>query len=244
VPPGLIALVGLYGLLFDPQQVSEQIRGLSGILPAEAAEAMANQLGEVAGSDRTALGVGSLAAIFLALWSASAGMRTLMQALNVAYEEDETRGTLRFYGTAILLTFAAVLGAIVAIALVVAVPAALTLLGLGPVANTAAGVVTLLVLAGGMLLGLAVVYRYGPSRSKPRWQWVSWGAGFATVAWLIASALFSLYVANFGSYNKTYGSMGAVVILLTWFLLSSYMVLIGGELNAEMERQTAKGLPP
>jgi membrane protein len=248
VPPGLIALVSLYGLVFDPQQVTEQIRALSGILPAEAAEVMANQLGEVASSDRTALGVGSLAAIFLALWSASAGMRTLMQALNVAYEEDETRGTIRFYATALVLTLLAILGALIAIAVVVAVPTALELVGLGTLAKTAATIATLLVLAGGMLAGLAVVYRYGPSRSKPQWQWVTWGAVLATLTWILGSALFSLYVANFGSYNKTYGSMGAVVILLTWFLLTAYVILIGGELNAEMERQTAKdtteGSPP
>jgi membrane protein len=240
VPPGLIALVSIYGLVFDPQQVTEQIRALSGILPSEAADVMANQLGEVASSDRTALGVGSIVAILLALWSASAGMRTLMQALNVAYEEDETRGTIRFYATALVLTLLAILGALIAIAIVVAVPTALELVGLGMVAKTAATIATLLVLAGGMLLGLAVVYRYGPSRTEPQWRWVTWGAAIATLTWIIGSALFSLYVANFGSYNKTYGSMGAVVILLTWFLLTAYVILIGGELNAEMERQTAK----
>jgi membrane protein len=240
VPPGLIALVSIYGLVFDPQQVTEQIRALSGILPSEAADVMANQLGEVASSDRTALGVGSAVAILVALWSASAGMRTLMQALNVAYEEDETRGTIRFYATALVLTLLAILGALIAIAVVVAVPTALELVGLGAVAKIAATIATLLLLAGGMLVGLAVVYRYGPSRTEPQWRWVTWGAAIATLTWIIGSALFSLYVANFGSYNKTYGSMGAVVILLTWFLLTAYVILIGGELNAEMERQTAK----
>jgi len=122
VPPALIALVGLYGLLFDPQQVVEQIRSLGGILPAQATDLLAGQLGEVAGADRTALGVGSIAAILFALWSASAGMRTLMQALNVAYGEEERRGTIRFYATAIVLTLGAIAGAIVAGALVVVKP--------------------------------------------------------------------------------------------------------------------------
>jgi len=226
--------------VFDPQQVTEQIRALSGILPSEAADVMANQLGEVASSDRTALGVGSTVAILVALWSASAGMRTLMQALNVAYEEEETRGTIRFYATALALTLLAILGALIAIALVVAVPAAMQILGLGAFAKVAATVATLLVLAGGMLVGLAVVFRYGPSRTKPQWRWATPGALFATLMWIAGSALFSLYVANFASYNKTYGSMGAIVILLTWLLLTAYVILIGGELNAEMERQTAK----
>jgi membrane protein len=240
IPPGLIALVSLYGLVFDPQQVVDQIRALSGFLPEEAANVMATQLGEVAGSDRTALGVGSAVAILLAIWSASAGMRTLMQALNVAYEEEETRGTIRFYATALALTLLAIVGALVAIALVVAVPTAMQILGLGGFAKVAATVATLLALAGGMLVGLAVVFRYGPSRSKPRWRWATPGAIFATLMWIIGSALFSLYVANFSSYNETYGSMGAIVILLTWFLLTAYVILIGGELNAEMERQTAR----
>jgi membrane protein len=240
IPPALIALVSIYGLIFDPQQVVDQIRALSGFLPEEAANVMATQLGEVANSDRTALGVGSAAAILLALWSASAGMRTLMEALNVAYEEEETRGTIRFYATALLLTLLAIVGALLAIALVVAVPAAMQILGLGAFAKVAATVATLLVLAGGMLIGLAVVFRYGPSRTKAQWRWTTPGAVFATLAWIIGSALFSLYVANFADYNKTYGSMGAIVILLTWFLLTAYVMLIGGELNAEMERQTEK----
>jgi membrane protein len=240
IPPALIALVSLYGLMFDPQQVVDQIRALSGILPAEATDVLAGQLTDVASSDRTALGVGSAVAILVALWSSSSGMRTLMQALNVAYEEEETRGTIRFYATALVLTLLAIVGALVAIALVVAVPAAMQILGLGAFAKVAATVATLLILAGGMLAGLAVVFRYGPSRTKPKWRWSTPGAIFATLMWIIGSALFSLYVANFSSYNETYGSMGAIVILLTWLLLTAYVILIGGELNAEMERQTAR----
>lgn len=240
VPPALIALVGLYGLLFDPQQVVEQIRSLSGILPAQATEVLASQLGEVASSDRTALGVGSIAAILFALWSASSGMRTLMEALNVAYGEEERRGTIHFYATAIVLTLGAVAGAIIAVALVVAVPTTLNFLGLGTIAKAVAGVATLFILAAGMIAGLTIAYRYGPSRTKARWNWVTWGAVTATVLWLVGSALFSVYVANFASYNKTYGSMGAIVILLTWLLLTAYVILIGGEINAEMERQTVK----
>jgi membrane protein len=203
VPPGLIALLGLYGFLFEPQQVIDQIRALSGVLPAEAVDTMADQLADVASTDRTALGVGSLAAIFLALWSASSGMRTLMQALNVAYEEDERRGTIHFYGVALLLTLGAIVAALVAIAIVVAVPAALQLLGLGPIAHTVAGIAALVLLGGGMMVGLAVVYRYGPSRTQAKWQWVSPGAITGTVLWLIGSALFSLYVSKLFRYNKT-----------------------------------------
>jgi membrane protein len=238
--PGLIALVGLYGLMFDPHQVSDHLSSLTAVLPAEAAELIGEQLAEVTSMEKTSLGVGSIVAILLALWSASAGMRTLMTALDVAYAEEENRGTFRFYGTSLLLTLGAVLGALIAIATIVAVPIAMDFLGLGETLENIVSYARWPLLAAVMLVGLAIVYRYGPDRAKPLWRWVSWGAVIATVLWIGGSALFSLYVTQFGDYNKTYGSMGAVVILMTWFLLTAYMFLIGAEINAEMERQTRK----
>jgi membrane protein len=238
--PGLIALVGLYGLLFDPHHVADHLSALTAVLPGEAADLIGEQLAEVTTMERTSLGVGSIAAILLALWSASAGMRTLMTALDVAYAEEEKRGMFTFYGTSFLLTLGAVLGAIVAIGTIVAVPVALGFLGLGERLENLLAYGRWPLLAAVMLVGLAIVYRYGPDRRKPQWRWVSWGAVIATLVWIIGSALFSLYVSLFGDYNKTYGSMGAVVILMTWFLLTAYIFLIGAEINAEMERQTHK----
>ena len=238
--PGLIALVGMYGLLFDPQQVGEHVSALTAVLPGEAASLIGEQLAEVTSMEKASLGVGSIAAIVLALWSASAGMRTLMTALDVAYAEEETRGTIEFYGTSLLLTLGAVLGALVALATIVAVPIVLKLVGLGETLENVVAYARWPLLALIMLVGLSIVYRYGPDRRKPMWRWVTWGAGFATVAWIVGSALFSLYVTQFGDYNKTYGSMGAVVILMTWFLLTAYIFLIGAEINAEMERQTRR----
>jgi membrane protein len=235
--PGLIALVGVYGLLFDPQAVNQQISTLSGFLPEQAATLLVDQLGEITSMDRTSLGVGAIAAILFALWSASGGMRTLMQALNVAYHEKEKRSTVRFYGTALLLTLGAIIATIFAITVVVALPAVIKFLGLGELLENVIGYARWPILALAAILGFAVLYRYGPSRSKPRWQWVSWGAALATALWLGASSLFSLYVGNFANYNKTYGSMGAVVILLTWFLLTAFCILLGGEVNAELERR-------
>jgi membrane protein len=165
-------------------------------------------------------------------------MRTLMEALNVAYGEEEKRGFLRFYGTALLLTLAAILGTVIALALVIALPIVLKFLGLSSALSWVISIAAWPILVGMMLLGLAIVYRYGPSREEPRWRWVSWGAVTATLLWIAGSVLFSIYVTRFGNYNETYGSVGAIVILLMWFLLSSYAVLIGAELNAEMERQT------
>jgi membrane protein len=167
-------------------------------------------------------------------------MRTLMTALNVVYGEQEKRGAIRFYGISLLLTLGAVLGGLIAIATVVAIPIALRFLGLDERLENIVSYARWPLLAVVMLVGLAIVYRYGPDRAKPMWRWVTWGAIAATVLWIGGSALFSLYVTKFGDYNKTYGSMGAVVILMTWFLLTAYIFLIGAEINAEMERQTRK----
>jgi len=238
--PTLVALVAIYGLLADPHQVEAHIASLSALLPPDAAEILTGQLHDLVQTDQKALGFGAVAGVLLALWSASAGVRTLMEALNVAYNEGERRGTVRFYGTALLLTLAAVAGAILLVGIIVALPPLARLLGLGAQLETVIAYARWPVVAIGMIVGLAVMYCYGPSRNRPRWQWVSWGAVIATALWIAGSALFSLYVSKFGNYNETYGSMGAVVILLMWFLLSSYAVLIGAEINAEMERQTRR----
>jgi membrane protein len=235
--PGLVALVGIYGLVADPAQVEQHAQMLSGILPPQAAEVLMGQLHDLVSTDRSALGVGAVLGIVLALWSASAAVRTLMEALNVAYDEEEDRGFIRFYGTALFLTFGGILGVILAIALVVALPAVLNLLGLSWLVDLAARLARWPILALLAIAGFAVVYRYGPSRRSPRWRWLSWGAAIAVALWIIGSALFSLYVTRFGNYNETYGAAGAVVILLMWFLLSSYAILIGAEINAEIERK-------
>jgi membrane protein len=238
--PALIMLVALYGLVSDPRQVEQQISAVSGILPPQAAEVLLGQLQDLTSRDSKALGAGAIVGLLLALWSASLGVRTLMEALNVAYDEEEKRGFFRFYGTGLLLTLTAIVGTVLAIALVVALPAVLQVLGLGQALKWVISIAVWPILIIMMLLGLAIIYRYGPSRREPRWRWVSGGAIVATVLWIIGSLLFSVYVTQFANYNETYGSVGAIVILLLWFLLSSYAVLIGAEFNAEMERQTLK----
>jgi membrane protein len=240
--PGLVALVGIYGLVADPASIDQHAAALSSILPPQAAEVLMTQLHDLASTDRTALGIGAIGGILLALWSASAAVRTLMEALNVAYNEEESRGFVRFYGTALALTFGGILGVIVAIALVIALPALMNALGLNWLVDIIVRLARWPILALLAAVAFAIVYRYGPSRRPARWRWVSWGAAIAVLMWLVGSALFSLYVTRFGNYNETYGAAGAVVILLMWFLLSSYAILIGAEINAEMERQTKKGL--
>jgi len=236
--PAIGVLVSLYGLFFDPAQISGQISAFAGLLPKEAMEVLISQLSQIASQDNATLRLTAVTALLMTFWSASQGIRTLMQALNVAYGEDEKRGTIRFYATALVITLGGVLSAMVALAILVAMPTVGELLG-SPF-DSLLSYARWPILVIGMLLALTVVYRFGPSRRKPRWAWVSWGAGVATGLWIIGTAVFSYYVENFGSYNKTYGSAGALIILLLWFLLTAYVVLIGAEINAEMERQTAR----
>jgi membrane protein len=181
-----------------------------------------------------------LGAIILALWSAASGMSTMLTALNIAYDEEEKRGFIKLKALSLVLTVAAILFVIVFLGLVIGVPVILETVGIGEMADLLINYLRWPLLAFGGIFGLQVLYRYGPSRNQPRWNWVSWGAVIATALWLVGSALFSFYVANFASYNATYGSLGVIVILMMWFFLCSYSILLGAEINAEMEHQTAK----
>jgi membrane protein len=238
--PGLFALVALYGLLFDPNQVSQQVGALGAMLPKEAADLIVKELHDLVSTNGAALGAGVLIGVVTALWSASQGIRTLMQALNVAYGEKEKRGTVQFYATGLALTLGGIVWMSFIIGLLVAIPVAAKFLTASTGGEALVSLLRWPIIAIAVMIGLAVLYRYAPSRDHPRWQWVSPGAIFATITWLVGSALFSFYVGHFGSYNKTYGAAGAVVILLTWLLLSAYVILIGAEINAESERQTRK----
>lgn len=238
--PGFTALVALYGLMFDPSQVQAQVAAMEGMIPEEARRLIADQLTTIVQGSSSTLGVGFVVSLGLAIWSANSGTSALMQALNVAYGEREKRSVLRYYATALLLTAAAVLFGILSLILVAIIPVVVGLLPLGDFGKKLVDWIRWPVLTILFATGLSVVYRYAPSRNEPRWSWVSWGAVAATILWIIGSALFSLYVEKFATYNKTYGSLGAVVVLLMWLWLSAYAVLVGAELNAEMEHQTAR----
>lgn len=238
--PALAALVAIYGLFTDPATVTQQLDRVADIIPDEARMILESQLQRVASAGSTALSIGAAASFLFALWSASKGVKSLMTALNIVYGEREERGFIKFNGTALLLTLVVLAFVLVALVAVAVVPAIAGLLNLPPVVE---GLVRWLrwPLLGAAAVGiLAVLYRYGPSRARPQWRWVIWGAVAAAVLWLIGSALFSLYVSNFGSYNETFGSVAAVIVLMMWFYLSTYSVLLGGELNAELEHQTAR----
>lgn len=238
--PAITSFVSIYGLMADPADVQAQFASLKGVIPDEAWKLLNDQLTAVASSSQSGLGIGAAIGVIIALWSGGAGIRALMTALNIAYREDETRSFVSFYGTALLFTLGIVVIGMFSLGVIVVVPIALGLIKLGAITEALIKVAPWLVLGAVITVALGALYRHGASRKAPKTRWVSPGAILATLLWMLSSILFSFYVANFASYNQTYGSLGAVVILLMWFWISAYIVLLGAELNAEMEHQTAE----
>lgn len=236
--PGLVALISLYGLFADPVDVERQINSVAVLLPGEARTMLEQQLHGLVASSSGGLGLGAVFGILGALWSASSGVASLIAAINKAYDEKETRGFFKLRGLALAFTLGHVLFAIVALGLIALVPVLL-----GSLATSLQPLIDLgrwPFLAFSVVLGLSLLYRYAPNRDRARWRWVTWGSGVATIVWLLASAAFSLYVSNFGNYDKTYGTLGSVIVLLLWFYVSAFAILLGAEINSELEAQTAK----
>jgi membrane protein len=238
--PALVALVSLYGLVADPADIQRNVDDVLAAAPTEVRDLVQSQLSSVVESSPQGLRLGALAGLVVALWSASSGMKHLIAAVNRAYGEDETRGFIRLRGLSLILTVGAVVALLVALYALIVAPNSLSEEGSSSVLRTTLLVVRWPLLAVAAMCGLAVIYRYAPNRDEPRWNWVSIGAVFATVVWLAASVGFSIYSANFGRYNETYGALGAVVVMMLWLYISAYAAVAGAELNAELERQTAR----
>ena len=222
----------------DPATIEQQISELGSVVPEGGGRSVqgAGARRRCAGS--TKLGWGAAFALLLALYGATSGVKTLFEALNVAYEEEETRGFLRLNLTAFAFTVVAVIGVAIMIAVIVGLPVLLAYLPLGPLGEWLVRIGSWVLLLGLILLGLALLYRFGPSRAPARWRWVTPGSLAAAALWLATSVAFSLYVGKFAAYNQTYGALGGVVILLMWLYISAFVILLGAELNAELELQT------
>ncbi|WP_328767712.1 YihY/virulence factor BrkB family protein [Devosia sediminis] len=238
--PTITAFVSIYGLFVDPATVAEHINLLAAIVPEGGMSIVNEQLTKLTSTGGTTLGVALLTSVAIALWSASSGVKTMFEAMNVAYDEREQRNFFVLNGTALMFTFAGIVGAMLMIVAAVVVPAALAFIGLGEGFEWLLRIGSYLLLALVLMLGLAALYRFGPSRQQAKWRWVSPGAGLATVIILVVSLLFSWYAANFGNYDATYGSLGGLIALLTWMWISVTAVIIGAELNSEAERQTTR----
>ncbi len=238
--PALAALVSLYGLVADPATIEGQVKSLSGVMPEGGLSILSDQIHTLISVPHGKLGFGVLIGLATSLWSANQGMKALFDALNVVNDEQETRSFLKRTAVTLAFTLGAIVFVVLAMAAVVVLPAVLAFVGLGNVVELLLRVLRWPLLLGVIAVLLAMIYRYGPDRERPRWQWVSWGSGFAAVAWVVGSGAFSWYVANFGSYDKTYGSLGAVVGFMTWLWISTIIVLTGAELNTAMEEQTGR----
>jgi membrane protein len=237
--PAITALVSSYALFAKGSTISGHLAMLAGILPGGAFDIVQDQVNRVLAKGDAKLGLAFAASFLLAVWSANGGTKALIDALNVAYEETEKRGFLRLNAVSLAFTFGALIAALLAIAGIVAVPIVLSTIGLNSISDALLRIGRWPLLIAAMLLGLAVLYRYAPSRRAAHWQWVSPGSVFATVTWLAGSALLSFYLSNYAHYDATYGSLGAAIGLMVWMWMSTIVVLLGAELNSETEHYTA-----
>ncbi len=241
--PGIGAIVAIYGLFADPSSIAAHLDTLSGVAPAGAVGVLREQLMRLAHQNRAALGLSFAISMVIALWSTNAGISALFEALTAVSEEKERRSLLKYYATTLAFTAGAIVLVLLSLATLIALP-----LVVDHIPNPGATAVMLKIIRWPVLLALvvlalALIYRYGPCHESPRWRWITWGSAFATIAWLVASALFSWYVAHFGSYNKTYGSLGAIIGFMTWMWVSIIVVLVGAKLDAELQRQEEAGRP-
>lgn len=238
--PMIAAFVSLYGLVADPAVISQHLTAMSGVMPGGAVDVIGGQVQRIASQPGGRLGFSFAIGLGIALWSANAGVKALFDALNVAYGEEEKRSFLALNAQSLAFTLAAMAAVAIALGAVVIVPLVINLLlpdeSIGRILSLARWPVLLLL----VVAGLAALYRFGPSREVPQWRWLSPGSFFAAIVWLVASIAFSWYAANFGSFNETYGSLGAVIGFMTWLWISAAIILVGAEVNAEAERQTER----
>ncbi len=241
VVPAITALVSMYGLFTKASTISSQLEFLSTVMPATSYALISDQVTRIAGNNDGKLTFAFVFGLGLALWSANAGMKSIFDALNVVYDEDEKRGIVKLNIVSLTFTAGAIVSLLLSLGAVVVLPLVLSVVGFK--AEYYAGALPLLrwpALFVLMVFGLALLYRFGPSRRHPKWRWLSVGSVVAALAWIAASLGFSWYLSKFADYNATYGSLGAVIGLMMWMWVSTLVVLIGAELNSEIEHQTAR----
>lgn len=238
--PAIGAFVAIYGLFADPLTIQQHLDQAKNILPYGAADIIGEQLKSATSKESSTLGFTFAIGLLVSLWSANSGMKAMFDALNVAYNEKEKRSFVWLNLQSLVFTLGSFVFLVLTLGTVVAVPLVLHTLPLGPLAGWAVAIAPWFVMLGVIVLALAVLYRYGPSRTEPQWRWVSPGSLIAAFLWLAASGGLSLYASNFANYDKTYGSLGAAIGFMIWMWVSTIIILVGAELNSEVEHQTAR----
>ena len=238
--PAIAAGVSLYALFADAGTIAKHLSLLSNIMPADTLDILRTEISRIAAKSDGKLTLGFAIGLVVALWSANAGMKAIFDALNVIYDEEEKRGFIKLNAVSLAFTFCAIAGALLAVSAVVVLPLVLAAFGLSSFDQPMVGLLRWPALFVLIILGLAVLYRFGPSRRRAKWRWLTVGSVVAAALWLAGSSLFSWYLGNFGNYNATYGALGAVVGLMMWMWVSTIAVLVGAELNSEIEHQTAR----
>jgi membrane protein len=238
--PAITAFVSLYGLFASPSTINNHVSLLADIMPASALDIVQEQINRVVQKGGAKLSFGFVFGLGFALWSANAGMKAIMDALNVVYDEKEKRGFIKLNLVSLAFTLGALAALLIAIGSVVVLPLVLARVGLGDMTELLMRILRWPALFLVVITGLALLYRWGPSRTEPRWEWLMPGTVLAAVVWLAGSGLFSWYLSNFADYDATYGSLGAAIGLMMWMWLSVIVILFGAELNSEIEHQTAR----
>ena len=235
--PAVTALVSCYGLFANPSTISANLQTLALMLPEGSFQIVQDQIARVLAKGNTELGATFLFGLALAIWSANAGVKAIIDALNVVYDEREKRSFLRLNLLSLAFTTGGIVALLLMVGAVVAFPLALDYLGLAPKSQFIVSLARWPLLFLVLVTALAILYRFGPSRRAARWEWLSVGTLTAALLWIVGSSLFSWYLSNFGNYSATYGSLGAAIGLMMWMWMSAIIVLCGAELNSEIEHQ-------
>ncbi|MGY3546395.1 MULTISPECIES: YihY/virulence factor BrkB family protein [unclassified Bradyrhizobium] len=238
--PAIAALVAIYGLFADPNTIAKHLDDVAGFIPGGAVDVAREQLTRVATKDDRTLGFAFATGLLISLWSANAAMKSLFDTLNIVYGEEEKRGFFKLNAISLGFTIGGIVFVLAALGGVAVIPVVLQYVGLSKSTDLLIRIGRWPALFVALALALSCIYRFGPSREAPRWSWITWGSAAASLLWLAASGLFSFYAANFGTFDQTYGSLGAVIGFMTWLWISAIVVLLGAELNAEMEHQIAR----
>lgn len=238
--PTIVAAISIYGLVSDPVQIESHISSLSGFMPAEATDMIDSFLKPIVSKPDQHLGWGLLFSILISIWSANQGTSALFEGVNIAYNEEDNRSYIKRTALTLLFTVAGLVVGLLSLLVIIFFPAFIEHIPIGSTLQTIIGWTRWLLLAVIIIVALGVIYKKAPDRDNPEIKWVSWGSVIAATLWILGSLLFSWYVKNFGSYDDMYGSFAAVVVMLLWLFLTAFIILLGAEINSEMEHQTSK----